>query len=450
MTAASVVGAGVPLIERLFPPQSLIDQAQRTPMLVLGVLLCCLAAAFLALWQAARDYSVFRVLGMFYLVVGVQELLRYSGSEVAFFSLRAISVGFLVAAAGEAMQVPRRRWTWLFWPIYVFVSIAVWFPSLEFTADWPVLISEIPLGILIVLGFRRGNARNRMIAAAFFFYLLVRLTLSNSVQRLTRMNTYAAISYTTCALTVLGAVTLAILVRDLIRDRSEKQRLAAELAASRAVQQVLIPEKIPTVPGFKIQAVYKPFGEVGGDFFQIIPLSGGGALIAIGDVSGKGMPAAMLVSLLVGALHALVKTTASPAQLLAGLNQSVQGRSRGGFTTCLILHIQADGAMTFANAGHISPYRNGMELSCGNGLPLGLVAEPDYSEFTLQLGLGDQLTLLTDGVLEARNAKGELLGFERMTPLTTKSAEEIADAAKAFGQDDDITVLTVARRAAAA
>jgi Stage II sporulation protein E (SpoIIE) len=440
MTAASVVGAGTPLI----------DQAQHTPILVLGVLLCCLGTAFLALWRAARDYRVFRVLGLFYLVVGVQELLRYSGNEVVFLSLRAISVGILVVAAGDAMQVPRRRWTWLFWPIYLFVAIAVWFPSLEFTADWPMLVSEIPLGILIVLGFTRGNSRDRMIAAAFFFYLLVRLTLSNSIQRLTGMKTYAALGYTTGTLTALGAVTLAILVRDLIRDRSEKQRLAAELAASRAVQQLLIPEEIPTVPGFRIQAVYKPFGEVGGDFFQIIPLSGAGVLIAIGDVSGKGMPAAMLVSLLVGALHALAKTTASPAQLLAGLNQSVQGRSRGGFTTCLILHIQADGAMTFANAGHISPYRNGMELSSENGLPLGLVAERDYSEFTLQLGLGDQLTLLTDGVLEARNAKGELLGFERMTPLTTKSAEEIADAAQSFGQEDDITVLTVARSAAVA
>src|SRR5580692_9388540 len=97
-------------------------------------------------------------------------------------------------------------------------------------------------------------------------------------------------------ISLLGAATLAILARDLIRDRSEKQRLAAELAASRAVQQVLIPEEIPTVPGLRIQAVYRPFGEVGGDFFQIIPLPDGGVLIAIGDVSGKGMPAAMLVS----------------------------------------------------------------------------------------------------------------------------------------------------------
>jgi serine phosphatase RsbU (regulator of sigma subunit) len=91
-----------------------------------------------------------------------------------------------------------------------------------------------------------------------------------------------------------------------------------------------------------------------------------------------------------------------------------------------------------------------MELSCENGLPLGLVAESDYRESTLQLGLGDQVTLLTDGVLEARSEKGKLFGFERTAKLSSKKAEEIAAAAQDFGQEDDITVLTVARLAVTA
>jgi serine phosphatase RsbU (regulator of sigma subunit) len=113
---------------------------------------------------------------------------------------------------------------------------------------------------------------------------------------------------------------------------------------------------------------------VGGDFYQILPLADGAVLIAIGDVSGKGMPAAMTVSLLVGTLHALVETTKNPGQLLAGLNRLTQARSHGGFTTCLILRIEANGAVTFANAGHISPYLNGLEIDCENGLPLGVAA----------------------------------------------------------------------------
>ena len=135
------------------------------------------------------------------------------------------------------------------------------------------------------------------------------------------MSDYASIGgwhwqYTVSTLTLLGIVTLAILARDLIRDRREKQRMAAELEAGRAVQQVLIPEEIPTIPGFNIQSVYKPYGEVGGDFFQVLPVKSGngvgGVLVIIGDVSGKGMPAAMTVSLLVGTVRTLAHLHAKP------------------------------------------------------------------------------------------------------------------------------------------
>jgi hypothetical protein len=455
MTAAFLQVAPTPLMQRLFPPMQLADQIQHTPFLVLGVLMCCLAAAFLALWRAARDYRVFRTLGFYYLLVGSEQFLRYLSGDIPYWSLRAIASGLLVTAAGEAMQVMWRRWILLFWPICIFVSIAVWFPSLAFTHDWPVLVSEIPLAIITVQCLMRGSARSRMIAAAFLFYLLVRLTLSDTFHHLTGMRNYGTIGgwewpYTTCTLTALGAVTLIILARDLIRDRSEKQRLAAELAASRAVQQVLIPDQLPSVPGYKVHSVYKPFGDVGGDFFQIIPLPDGAAIIAIGDVSGKGMPAAMMVSLLVGTLHALVETTTSPGQLLAGLNRLVQGRSHGGFTTCLILRLEVDGVVTFANAGHIPPYRNGIEVECENGLPLGLVAGTSYAEGSFKLDTGEQLTLITDGVVEARNEAGELFGFERTANLSGSRADAIAQAAQAFGQEDDITVLTAARSAAVA
>jgi hypothetical protein len=448
MTASLLLTAAAPILQQLFTPPPLLEQVRMTPSLILSVLDCSLAVAYLALWRTAPDFRAFRTLGIFFAANFFQLVFTYTGGTIPYLCVRALGAGVLVEGAADAMDIPDRRWTRWFWPIYIFVSVAVWFPRLAFTGDWPVPISEIPLAILIFQGFRRGSARGRMIAAAFAIYFLVRLTLSESLHRMWGLEHYFPIGgwqwpYTACTRTALGAVTLAILVRDLIRDRSEKQRLAAELAASRAVQQVLIPDQMPTITGFRIQAVYKPFGEVGGDFFQILPLPGSGALIALGDVSGKGMSAAMLVSLLVGALHALAKTTASPALLLAGLNQSVQGRSLGGFTTCLILHIEADGTMTFANAGHISPYRNGQELICENGLPLGLVEESDYRESSIRLELGDQLTLLTDGVVEARDEKGELFGFERTADCAGETAEAIAGAAQAFGQDDDITVLTV-------
>jgi hypothetical protein len=453
MTAVFLSGSESPLLRMLFPPVPLMEQVHRTPMLIFGVLEECLAIAFLSLWRGARDYRVFRTLGFFYVIVGSEQFLQYFGGyNPPVWSLRALAVALLVEAAGESMQVPRRRWTRVFWPVYLFAGIATWFPGMGFVNDLPALGSEIMLGILIFLGFRRGNLRDRLVAAAFTVHFVVRLTISQNFQHLTGMKNYAVVGgwqwqYTTMGITGLGAATLAILVRDLIFDRAEKQRLAAELAASRAVQQVLIPERIPDVAGLAIDAVYEPYGEVGGDFYQILPLADGGALIAIGDVSGKGMPAAMMVSLLVGTLHALAETTTSPGQLLAGLNRLVLGRSHGGFTTCLILHMGADGAATFANAGHISPYRNGEELICENGLPLGLVAEASYAEASFKLSEGEQLTLVTDGVVEARNRAGDLFGFERTAACTRRTAEAIAQKAQAFGQDDDITVLTVARTA---
>lgn len=449
MTATFLLAASGPLMQQLFPPVPLIEQLHRTPMLIFGVLEECLAAALLALWRAARDYRAFRTLGWFYLIVGSEQFLQYFGGFTPpEWSLRALAVALLVEAAGEAMQVQRRGWTRLFWPVYLFAGVATWFPSMAFVNDLPAVFSEIALGGLLVQGFRRGNRRDRMVAAAFTVHFFVRLTISNSFQHLTGMKNYATLrgwqwQYTTSGITLLGAVTLTILVRDLIRDRSEKQRLSAELAASRGVQQVLIPEETPAIPGFSIQTIYKPYGEVGGDFFQILPLPAGGVLIAIGDVSGKGMPAAMMVSLLVGTLHALVETTTSPGQLLAGLNRLVQVRSRDGFTTCLILRVEADGVVTFANAGHIAPYRNGEELECENGLPLGLVTGTTYAEAIFKLTPGEQLTLITDGVVEARNEAGELFGFERTAAIVSGSAESIARRAQQFGQEDDITVLTL-------
>jgi len=237
---------------------------------------------------------------------------------------------------------------------------------------------------------------------------------------------------------------LALLFREQRQITRERAMLEGEMRAARAVQQVIIPEAIPSVPGFAIETVYKPAGEVVGDFFQIIAAPGGGVLAVIGDVSGKGMPAAMTVSLLVGTVRTLAHYTQSPGEILVAMNQRMLARSHGGFTTCLVLHAGADGTLTVANAGHLAPYLNGMELALENGLPLGLDAHSAYPELQFQLPAGAKLTVLTDGVVEARSAAGELFGFERTRSICAQPAEEVARAAQAFGQEDDITVLTLA------
>jgi hypothetical protein len=203
---------------------------------------------------------------------------------------------------------------------------------------------------------------------------------------------------------------LVILVRRYARSRQDEERLESELEAARAVQKVLIPNEVPSIPGFSVETVYQPASQVGGDFFQVIPLAVGGALIAIGDVSGKGMPAAMTVSLLVGTLRTLAYYTQSPGEILTAMNRRMLARSQGGFTTCLVLRLDFSGALTIANAGHIAPYLDGHEVEVENGLPLGLAESAAYPEINIQLAPETQLTLLTDGVVEARNGRGELLG----------------------------------------
>ena len=231
-----------------------------------------------------------------------------------------------------------------------------------------------------------------------------------------------------------------------IQDRN--RRVEQDIAAARNVQQILIPDHLPTVPGLTIESAYIPAQEVGGDFFQVLPLpNSDSAFVVLGDVSGKGLPAAMTVSLLVGALRTAAETCSTPAQLLAVLNRRLHGRSEG-FATCLALLVTPSGHITLANAGHPSPYLNGQEIETAPNLPLGLVPEITYSETTLQVLPGQRLTLVTDGVVEATSTTHELFGFDRTQSVSIQPAASIAQAAQTFSlgapQADDITVLTLA------
>jgi serine phosphatase RsbU (regulator of sigma subunit) len=133
-----------------------------------------------------------------------------------------------------------------------------------------------------------------------------------------------------------------------------------------------------------------------------------------------------------------------PAKILASLNRVLSGGD--SFTTCQAVWFSPDGELTLANAGHLPPYINGKEIEIPGSLPLGVLPDPHYEEVHLRLNSGDRLLLLSDGVAEARNAAGELFGFDRVRNLSNQSAFYIAEAAKTFGQQDDITILTIRRQ----
>jgi hypothetical protein len=241
-----------------------------------------------------------------------------------------------------------------------------------------------------------------------------------------------------------------LLIRRFIRRQLEREQWRLEIEQAREVQQVLIPDALPKIPGFSFESEYRPAQQVGGDFFQILPVANGSVLAVIGDVSGKGTPAAMTVSQLVGIVRTLANFTTNPGEILGSMNARMLARSSGGFTTCLVLRADPDGTITLANAGHLSPYIGGKEVHAEAGLPLGLSADAHYPETTIHLDENSQLTMLTDGVVEARSSTGELFSFERTAAIAAQSANRIAAAAQHHGQDDDITVVTLTRQPAPA
>jgi serine phosphatase RsbU (regulator of sigma subunit) len=269
--------------------------------------------------------------------------------------------------------------------------------------------------------------------------------------------------------TLLVYAILYAVYRFTVEQGERQTAFQQEFKSAQELQRVLIPENLPALPGYAITSAYRPAAEVGGDFFQLIPLSdskagsrsgiyspgnsgtfsSSSALLVVGDVSGKGLKAAMAVSMIVGALRTLAEISDDPATILAGMNRRIIGRLTDGFVTCLILRINNKGDCAFANAGHLAPFLNGGEVAMEGTLPLGLVPDARYENIKINLGVGDRLTLFTDGLLEARNASGEVYGFERVADLlaTRPDANKAIEAAVEFGQEDDITVLTLTRLA---
>lgn len=234
-------------------------------------------------------------------------------------------------------------------------------------------------------------------------------------------------------------------VQHLAAERRKQERAQQELDAAREIQRILVPEDLPLVPGYSVESIYRPAAEVGGDFFQVIPLASGRTLLAIGDVSGKGLRAAMIVSMIVGTLRTVAGFTEEPAEILAELNRRLFGRMGEGFATCLALRLEDAGKLTLANAGHLPPYIDGVEMGLAGSLPLGLIDSASYEQITMRLAPGEAAVLLTDGICEAQDDRHVLFGFARVESMLRRgaSAGEVAQAAQQHGQNDDLTVLRV-------
>jgi len=250
------------------------------------------------------------------------------------------------------------------------------------------------------------------------------------------------------AIFLLTLVVALLLLRRMLRSVTRQRELAFDVRQAQEVQKVIMPQARIQYAGLEIETEFRPASEVSGDFFQIIPHPTDGSLLIIaGDVTGKGLQAGMLVALLVGAIRSIVLFDPDPVAVLKALNLLLCARGHAN-ATCLAMRIDAGGSVLLANAGHIPPYLNSSLLTMEGALPLGIYDGAEPTQMCFALNEVDRLLLISDGVVEARNSRGELFGFERLQTLmeTRPSATEVASAAQSFGQNDDITVLAIAKK----
>lgn len=452
----------------------------------LGIALLSAVVSLLAflVWLRNRSQRMLLWLALYclhplaMLPLGIPGLLSFRwgyGLVAPIVCLEDIALWFLLLFLLDLRQSPGLvRWTWVMSAIAIFgdfgdgaLQLFPWttwpghlFLTLDVSITIPALIVEAWGVILVAFAFR-----HRLDAARWFLAIVAMLAdfcqaLGNWFSlgvRWTHWEFWAPFEHPLFSVvgnqinleSILNTLLLVAVVYAVWRYQAEQShrqnRIHEEIRNAQELQKLLVPESLPSLPFLVLDSVYKPAMEVGGDFFQIIPCAEpkDAALIVLGDVSGKGLRAAMAVSLIIGALHAIAENTNDPAVLLAALNRRLHERLHGGFCTCIAVRIQPDGSCRIANAGHLPPYRNGEELPLDNGLPLGILPDASYEESFLQLAASDRLTFLSDGVVEAQSPSGELLGFERTAAISTQTAQEITRAASTFGQEDDITVLTI-------
>jgi serine phosphatase RsbU (regulator of sigma subunit) len=197
------------------------------------------------------------------------------------------------------------------------------------------------------------------------------------------------------------------------------------------VQESFLPQKTPEISSYKFSAHYTPAQEVGGDFYDFIHLDRRRTGVVIGDVSGKGVPAALYMAKLGSDLRTLAFTEKDPSSAIEKLNSLLAERSRRGmFATLLYIELEPEsGKLTISNAGHLPPLIKKTDgtvtkLATAGGSPLGILAGMKFGQETAALDPGDTVILYTDGIIEAMNAKEELYGYERFEALVKKSSPD--------------------------
>ena len=250
--------------------------------------------------------------------------------------------------------------------------------------------------------------------------------------------------------------------RRLKQEAHARERIEQELHVARRIQQASLPESVPALEGWEISPNYRPAREVGGDFYDFLELDDGRLGLVVGDATGKGVPAALVMSTTLGMLRAVTRASNySPGEVLQRVNEALVARIPANmFVTCFYSVLDPrTGALSYANAGHDLPYvrRSGdADELMARGMPLGLMPGMGYEEKEIILGAGDRALFYSDGLVEAHNPEGEMFGFPRLQALVAKHAEgePLVDflmeelysfTGERWEQEDDITLVTLHR-----
>jgi predicted ester cyclase len=248
------------------------------------------------------------------------------------------------------------------------------------------------------------------------------------------------------------------------QERIERERVEQEMRVARSIQQASLPEEVPSLEGWQIAPFYRAARQVGGDFYDFHPLSEGRLGLVVGDATGKGVPAALVMSTTCGMLRLAARNYSSPSEMLQRVNEALFPYIPANmFVTCFYAILDPkSSSLTYANAGHDLPYlhRNGeAEELRARGMPLGLMPEMGYEEKETILGAGEAALFYSDGLVEAHNPKGEMFGFARLQALVSEHGEEesleealleelYSFVGEGWEQEDDITLVTLRRPAA--
>jgi serine phosphatase RsbU (regulator of sigma subunit)/ketosteroid isomerase-like protein len=249
----------------------------------------------------------------------------------------------------------------------------------------------------------------------------------------------------------------------LAQEMRERERVEQDLRVARRIQQAALPKEVPSLEGWQITPYYQPAREVGGDFYDFLELEDGRLGLVVGDATGKGVPAALVMASARSMLRAVAQASDSPGDVLRRVNAPmVTDIPQGMFVTCFYAILDPKrGHLVYANAGHDLPYlQHGDEAEelRARGMPLGLMPASSYEEKEIVIDAGEAAIFYSDGLVEAHGPEGEMFGLPRLRALVSEYAEQgpLGDflleelysfVGEGWEQEDDITLLTLKRSA---